>query len=71
MSVTIGEKDGLIASPLWYWRKSGEWMQILRPDGKLLFQMHPSKIGESEIAVENGLGETEVFEIKRPDQKRE
>lgn len=67
VSATIGKKKGGIAGPLWYWRYSGDWLQIFGEDGEVYRQMRLSKIGEKEITVDCSLGQTKVFELKRLD----
>jgi hypothetical protein len=63
VAVSWGHKNGAISAPLLRYRKSGKWLQILDDDGKLLFQMVPTKTTADELTLENGSGETQVFEI--------
>jgi hypothetical protein len=70
VSVTLGEKNRSTAAPLWFWRISGKWLQILDEDGKLVFQKRPLKVSATELVVDNGRGETEVFEIQYGTDKR-
>lgn len=65
VSVSIGNLGELIKADLWKWRLSQEWMQLLDADGKLLYQMRLLKVDADTIAVENGDGGTDVFEIER------
>ena len=65
VSATLGERGKYMSGPLLNWKISGQWMQILDEEGKLLFQMRIQKINEKELSVDNGRGEVEVFKIER------
>ena len=65
VSASLGVKGGASMAPLWDYKISGKWIQILGDDGKMLFQMLPIKVTATEISVDNGRGETEVYEIKQ------
>src|SRR5437899_6464922 len=51
VSATVGKKKSYMAGPLWYWRISGQWLQILDDDGKLLYQMLLQKVGKDELSI--------------------
>ena len=64
VSATLGMKKQFMSGPLLNWRISGKWLQVLDDDGKLLFQMRPLKVSATEFSVDNGRGETEIYEIQ-------
>jgi len=68
VSATVGAKPGPLMSPLWKWMIHGQWMQISDGYGKVIFQMHPLKVSDKEMVIENGVGEKEVYEIERTDE---
>jgi hypothetical protein len=63
VSATIGKTKSYRTSPLCEWRINGRWLQIL-DGGKLWFQKRLLKISEKEISVEDGAGETQIFDIQ-------
>jgi hypothetical protein len=65
VSATVGKKKGSTAAPLWFWRYSGDWLQVFGYEGELYYQMRLLKVGEKEIKVDSSRGQTEVFEIQR------
>lgn len=65
VSASIGTKKGGIAGPLWYWRYSGDWLQLFGDDGEMYYQMRLLKVGEKEITVDSSRGRTDVFELQR------
>lgn len=67
VSVTLGEKKGYIAAPLWYWRLKGDWLEILPNKKKktIYYRMRPVKVGRGIIVMDNGKGGTETYKMSR------